>query len=235
MLKKLLNYQTLLSYSSGIASTENSLKSSFFTVFIYVLFLFTLSLILDAGGLVFCPIFFTLHAVYYTINSQNKLFEIVPVPKLYSIINIYLFVLVKNLCFTVGITLGLILTGLSPQSTDVLDMISLANNWKAVLVTSCISTIIASVLLPIFFIRLNPLRKALTISIVTLVTIALLLFENALPVSTEFGTLHFLESIATMPHYNEFLLLLVCVCVVIIPISMLISYRLYKGKRCLVC
>ena len=235
MLKKLLNCQTLLSYSPGIAGTKNSLKSDLFIVFIYVLFLFSLSLILGAGGLVFCPMFFTLYAVYNIVNSQNKLFEIVPVSKLYSLINIYLFVFVKNLCFTAGIALALILMGLSAQSTSALDMISLVNNWKAVLVIGCISTIIMCILLPVLFIRLNFLRKILTASAVAFSILALLLFENILHVATEFGTMHFLKSITITPHYNEILLISVCVCVVIIPISILISYRLYKGKRCLLC
>jgi hypothetical protein len=46
---------------------------------------------------------------------------------------------------------------------------------------------------------------------------------------------HFWKSISIMPHYSQFLLILVCVCVIILPISMLISYKLYKGKRCLTC
>ena len=42
--------------------------------------------------MIFYPIVFTLYVVYSIINSQNRLFEIVPVSKLYSLINIYLYV-----------------------------------------------------------------------------------------------------------------------------------------------
>ncbi|MBZ9636332.1 hypothetical protein [Clostridium sp. FP1] len=240
MLNRFWNYQLLLSGSLGFVNAKKTSKLHFFILFISILFMGIFTGMLDGGGVIFYPIVFTLYADYHIINSQNRLFEIVPVSKLYVLINIYLYVFVMSLFFTGGAIIGLvpfkILTLFTSTFTLVDTIISLlVNNWRAILVAGCISTIIVSILLPIFFIKPNLLRKALTISAVALVTIALLLFRNTLPVITELGEINFLESITIMPHYNEILLILCCVCIVIIPISIFISYKLYKGKRCLVC
>lgn len=236
MLKKFWNYQLLLSGSIGFNNDKNKSKLHFFIVFIFIIFMSILTGMLDGGGVIFYPIVFTLYAVYHIINSQNRLFEIVPVSKLYALINIYLYVFVMSLCFIGGAVVGLLpfkfLTLVTSNFTLINTITNLlVNNWKALLVTSCISTIIVTILVPIFFIRIKILRKTLTISAVSLVTIALLLFRNTLPVVTELGEINFLQSITIMPDYNVVLLILACVCIVIIPISIFISYRLYKGKR----
>lgn len=232
MLKKFWNYQRLLSASVGSVNAKKQSKLNF--VFMFV-FMGIFSAILDGGEVLVYPITIILWMVYAIVNSQNKLFEIVPVSKLYSLINIYLYVFIMNLAITVVSIIGLIPVKILFQSTSVGNISILSDNWEAILITGCIATIIASILLPTFFIRLNFLRKALTISVVSFVTIALVLFKNTLPVVTGIGKINFLERINTMPYYNETLLILVCVCIVIIPISIFISYRLYKGKRCLAC
>ena len=236
MLKKFWNYQLLLSASLSFSTDKKPSKSHSFIIFICILFMGVFTGMLDGGGVLFYPIVFTLYAAYYIINSQNRLFEIVPVSKLYTLINIYLYVFVMSLSLIAGSLISLLpiklLTLLIPTYNLPDTVISLlVHNWKAILVTICISIIIVCILLPIFFIKLNTLRKILTIIVVAFFTIALLLFRNILPVVTEIGQINFIKSITIMPHYNEFLLLLICVCVVIIPISMLISYKLYKGKR----
>lgn len=240
MLKKFWNYQLLLNSSFHWGRPQMSSKKIFFSIFIFSIFMGTFAGMLDGGGAVFYPIAFALWMVHSIVNSQKKIFEIVPVTKLYALINIYLYILVTSLYCIAGAVIGLlpfkILTLFTSTSTLVDTIISLlVNNWKAILVTGCISTIIVSILLPIFFISLNALRKILVISVVVLFIIVLRLFRNTLPVITKLGKIKFLESITIMPHYNEFLLILVCVSVVIIPISIFTSYRLYKGKRCRPC
>lgn len=240
MLKRFWNYQLLLSGSLHWGKPQMSSKKIFLSILIYALFMGIFANIVDGGGIMFYPIIFTLAADYCIINSQNRLFEIVPVSKLYTIINIYLYVFVMSVFCMAGALVGLLPFGIFTLFTSKFILVGmnislLVNNWKAILVTGCISTIIVSVLLPIFFIKLNAVRKTLAISVVALTTAALGLFRNALPVVTELSKISFLESITIMPHYNEFLLMLVCLCVVIMPISISISYRLYKGKRCLVC
>lgn len=232
MLKKFWNYQMLLSHSAGSSNVKKSLTFVFFNIFIYMLIMLTFALIVGEGGLIFYPTVFALYAVYSTINSQNKLFEIVPVSKLYLLINIYLFVFIS---IAFPITILLIFVRFMTQLNFTSGMSTLVTSWKTVLIIGCMPTIVTSILLPIFFITFNFLRKTLTILVVVLIPIVLLLFKNTLPVVTELGTMNFWKSIALMPHYNEFLSILTCVCVLIIPISMLISYRLYKGKRCLIC
>lgn len=231
MLKRLWNYQLLLGGSLKSTNIKKSPKQASFIIFIYMLIVFTLSLILGQGGFIFYPTIFTLYAVYSIVNSSNKLFEIVPVLKLYSLINIYIYVFIS---ITLANTLLLIIGKLLAHLSASMGMNVLINSWKNIFVIESISTIVASILLPIFFIKLNSLRKKLIISVNVIVPIALLLF-NKMPVVTEFDKVHFWKSITIMPNYNQFLLILACVCVIILPVSMLISYKLYKGKRCTTC
>jgi len=235
MLSRFWNYQLLLSGSIGFVNAKNKSKLYFLKIFIFIIFISIFIGNIDGIGVIFFPIAITLCMVYSIVNSQNKLFEIVPVSKLYSLINIYLYVFVTNLAITAGSIIGFMLTRLLTQLTPVLDRSLFADTWKGILITVFISTIMASILVPIFFIKLKTLRKTLTIAVVILITIALMLFGNELPMITMFGKIKFLESITIVPHYNAVLSILACVCVVIIPISIFISYRLYKGKRCLVC
>jgi hypothetical protein len=232
MLKRFWNYQRLLSASIGVTNAKKHLKFDYIIIFIYM---YIFSEMLKGGQTIVYPTTIALWGVYSIVNSQNKLFEIVPVSKIYSLINIYLFVFIINLLTMVGITVAFRALVLLMPSMDLTDINLLAINLRSLLVAACISTIIASILVPIFFIKHNFPRKILTISVVIIVTMALLLFKNILPTQIETGKISFLESIKIMPHYNEFLLILACACVVIIPISMFISYRLYKGKRCLIC
>jgi hypothetical protein len=149
---------------------------------------------------------------------------------LYSLINIYFYVFI--LIYVVNTSL-LIFATLSTQLNSPFGTGIIINNWKTILVIYCIPSIIASISLPLFFIKIKFLRKLLTISVSILIPIVLLLFKNTLPVVTALDKVYFWESITIMPHYNGFILILLCV--LIIPISMLISYKLYKGKRCTIC
>lgn len=231
MLKRFWNYQLLLSGSIGFINAKNKSKLYFLSILIFVIFMGIFIGNIDGTGVIFYPIAITLCMVYSIINSQNKLFEIVPVSKLYSLINIYLYVFVTTLAIYVGSTIGFILARFLTKLTPVLDISLLADTWKGILMTGFISTIMASILVPIFFIKLKSFRKTLIISVVILITIVFMLFINELPMITMFGKIKFLETITIMPHYNEVLLILACVCVLIIPISIFISYKIYKGKR----
>lgn len=242
MLKRFWNYQLLLGYSSlSFNNIKGSSEQPFYITFVYGLlysiffglFVVTLSVTLGPTSiLILYPIVFILFRTYSIINSQKKLFEIVPVSKVYSLINIYLYVFVMSLTITVGSTMLIILLNYVLKFSTTSNIIPFVNNWKAILVSGCIYAIVASILLPIFFIRLNFLKKFLSISAVALITITLILFTR---------TFHVLNEIAEInpniiPQYNETtLLILACASIVIIPISMLISYRLYKGKRCFTC
>jgi hypothetical protein len=230
MLKKFNKYQQLLSCSTKFTSGKKRSKPTFFLTFIYMYILIIFMIILGDGGFVFYPVVSFLFAVYSVITSKNKLFEVIPVSKLYSLVNIYLYVFIS---IYVANTLLFIFVMLNTQLDSPLPMNIFVNDWKSILTMYCITSIIASISLPIFFIKLNSLRKLLTLSGIILIPLVLLLFKNTLPVVTELDKVHFWESITLMPHYNEFILILLCV--VILTISMLISYKLYKGKRCTTC
>ncbi|MGV8983598.1 hypothetical protein [Clostridium sp.] len=230
MLNKFWNYQLLLCGSIGLVNDKKAFKSHFFILFCFILFIGVFTGSIDGIGVIFYPLIITLSMVYSIINSQNRLFEIVPVSKMYSLINIYLYVFITSLAITIGGSAGIILARFLVQLTSTLNVLKI--NWKAVFLIGSISTIMTSILLPIFFIKLNFLRKALTITVAALVTIVLL---YTAPIVTELGIISFLESIKVIPNSNEISLILICVCVVILPISILISLRLYKGKRCLSC
>ncbi|MGH4118689.1 ABC-2 transporter permease [Clostridium sp.] len=230
MLKKFLNYQKLLSYSTKFTSGKKRSKSTLFLTFILMYILIIFMITFGEGGFIFYPTVSTLFAVYSIITAKNKLYEVIPVSKLYLLTNIYLYVFIS---IYVATTLLLIAIMLFTQLNLTLGMNLPTNSWKTILVIYCITSIIASISLPIFFIKLNFLRKLLTILIIVFIPIVLLFFKNTLPVVTELDKVYFWESITIMPNYNEYIL--ACICVVILPISMLISYKLYKGKRCTTC
>jgi len=234
MLKKFLNYQLLLSGSLDWATSQKDSKKVFFSIFILFIFMFSLSAMFDGGGIIFYPIPYILYVTYSIINSQNKLFEIPPVSKMYTLINIYLFVFVTGLGIIIaGALIILFVELLLPISSafnlsNVEGAILLSDSWRAILVTGCMTAIIFNVLLPIFFIRSNFLRKVLIILVTVFATIALLLFKNALFVET--GKMNFVKSINIMPNYYEILLILACVSLVTIPISIIVSYRIYTRR-----
>lgn len=233
MLKKLWNYQKLLSHSIGFANGEKSSKLTFISLY---MFAFILNLMLDRGGILFFGVIISLYSGYHIINSQSRLFESVPVSKLYSFINIYSYGYVTSfLClvaFLVILPFEILVVYAMDLNLDEAYIIPFFNNWRAILLTGLLSIIIVSILLPIFFIRINALRKTLTISVITLATIGIIYFKSTLPVIDKIGKVDFLKSLKIMDNYNDILLILVFICVVTIPISILISYRFYKGKRC---
>jgi len=242
MLKRFRSYQLLLGCSSlNFNNIKGSSEQPFSVTFIYALlysvicglFVLTLSVTLGpTSSFILYPMVLILFMAYSIINSQNKLFEIVPVAKVYTLINIYLYVFVMSLAMTVGSTISLLLLNFFLKFSTTFNIITFVNNWKFILVSSCTYAIVASILLPIFFIKSNSLRKFLTISAVALITITLIWFTR---------TFHVLKEIAEIdPNINfqynvTTLLILACASIVIIPISMLISYRLYQGKRCSTC
>jgi hypothetical protein len=201
------------------------------------MFAFILNSILDGGGIIFFSVILSLYWGYCIINSENRFFQNVPVSKLYSFVNIYANVYLINFFM---ITLFLIfLLPLEMFFINIMDLeitevyiTPFFNNWRVIGLTASIAIIILSILLPIFFIRNNVIRKTLTILVVILSTTGIILFKYRLPVVDKIGKINFLGSIKIMNNYNEILLILVCICVVAIPISIGTSYRFYKGKRC---
>ena len=234
MLKKFWNYQRLLNFSEGF---DNVNKSSKIVYVITYMFAFIVNGILDGGGIIFFGVIMSLYAGYNIINSQSRFFETVPVSKLYSFVNIY-----SNVYLISFFTFALILIVLLPLEIFAVNAMELKlteayimpffNNWRAILLTGSLSILIVSILLPIFFIRINALRKTLTALVVTVATIGITFFKYTLPVIDKTGEIDFLDSLKIMNDYNNILLILVCIGVVAVPISILISYRLYKGKRC---
>jgi len=233
MLKKFWSYQKLLQHSGGFA---NEKKSSKLIVISLYFFAFILNFILDRGGILFFGVIISLYSGYHIINSQSRLFESVPVSKLYSFINIYSYGYVTSflglVTFIVVLPFEMLVVYATDLNLDETYVIQFFYNWRAILLTGSIAIIIVSILLPIFFVRINALRKTLTISVITLATIGIISFKNTLPVIDRIGEVNFLESLKIINYYNNILLILVCICVVAVPISILISYRLYKGKRC---
>lgn len=233
MLKKFWNYQRLLNFSGGF---DNVKKPSKLLFVITIIFAFILNGILNGGGVIFFATIMSLYIGYSIINAESRLFESVPVSKIYSFINLYsysylmgLFIIALGLIFQLPLEIFSVYNlycGL--DETYILKFI---NNWRAILLTGSISIIIVSILLPIFFIRINSLRKILAISVVSLATMGIISFKNTLPIIDKIGEINFLESIKIMNNYNDILLILGCICVVSIPISILISYKIYRGKR----
>ena len=232
MFKRMCNYQNLLMNSIYVGTLQKIQKQTFFGMIAGVLisnFVFTLT---DGSGMRFFPFVISLYFIYLIITSGNKLYEIVPVSKKYTLINIYLFVLTAIICVSVVIMIVQPLMFLLISAFgDNIGLFESANEWKLILIMECITIIIAEILLPLFFIRMKMLRLTL-IAIVVAAVVFLRLFLNSLTVESLSGKINLIESIKIMPNFNVVFMIFLTISVIMIPTSMLISYRIYRGKRC---
>ena len=96
----------------------------------------------------------------------------------------------------------------------------------------CIMVIIANIIIPLFFIRLKQLRIILLIFLIVFATIIFFSITTSLAVTPDSININLFQGIKTIPISGSISMLLMITSVVIIPLSMLISYRIYRGKRC---
>ena len=235
MLKTLWDYQKLLMNALGFRIIKSQRNSAFLRLFIPIAIseiLFTLT----DRTVIFFPTTIALYLIYFIITSENRFFEIVPVSKKYTIFNIYLLVLLISISITAALLVLYLLLSLFENfgfNTDTYIAIHTSIiDYKISFQIVCIMVIIANIIIPLFFIRLKQLRIILLIFLIVFATIIFFSITTSLAVTPDSININLFQGIKTIPISGSISMLLMITSVVIIPLSMLISYRIYRGKRC---
>lgn len=237
MFNKFWNFQKILSASSQF---DKSKKIGSLDILYYIIFfsmLGTFSLIFNGFTTIIYFIGISLALTYRTINSDNKIYESIPVSRGYTYMNIVLIPYIVMLSCCLLMTISVVLINYIIKSWMDISLFNLIIgsiispllfNWMGILLVVCISILIINILMPIFFINRGTLRKILIKSILGIMTIVIVITEKILPIYSGKGEIGLLNGIFT--NYNDSLLILFSVCVIIIPISNYLSYKLYVGR-----
>lgn len=228
-MNKTINYQKLLGASFTLGETYDDSKHP---IIKYVLALFIISLIISprgqAGQFIFIILGYCLITIYYIVNSSRKLYEIPPVSKLYTLLNIYLFTLITIFSFSFILMIGYLATYFS------FDSIKLLNNFiscfKGIILSLFLFLIISSVYIPTFFIKPLGIRRLLILFETIIFKILLLIANNKLD---NYNVQPFIKKIGDLSSYSRILTITLFMSIVIAPISIFISYKLYRKKEIL--
>jgi len=229
-MNKLINFQKLLAGSLKLGETYDDPNHPFVKLLlVYFLILLIVSIEGQAGQFIFIILSYCLVNIYYIVNSSNKLYEIPPVSRPYTVLNIYLFALVTIISFCIIVLLGYLITEVSFSKFYIL--YNFMSYLKGIVLSLFLFLIISSVYIPTFFIKPLSIRRMLILLETIFFKILLLVSNNSLGNSNGKS---FLERISVLRDYNRVLFIAVIIFIVITPISMLISYRLY-GKKEILC
>lgn len=228
-MNKIINYQKLLGASFTLGETYDDSKHPIIK-FLLVLFIILLIVSIEgqAGQFIFIILGYCLINIYYIINSSNKLFEVPPVSKVYTLLNIYLFTLITILSFSFILLMGYLITNFS------FDSIKLLNNFiscfKGIILSLFLFLIISSVYIPAFFIKPLGIRRLLILFETIIFKILLLAVNNKLD---NYNVQPFLKRIGDLSSYSRILMIIMLTFIIITPISIFISYKLYRKKEIL--
>lgn len=228
-MNKIINYQKLLGASFTLGETYDDSKHP---IIKYVLVLFIISLIISPGGqpgqFIFIILGYCLITIYYIVNSSRKLYEIPPVSRFYTLLNIYLFTLITIFSFSFILLIGYLTTYFS------FDSIKLLNNFisyfKGIILSLFLFLIISSVYIPTFFIKSLGIRRLLILFQTILLKILLLIANNKF---ASYNVHPFLKRIGDLSSYSRILMIIMLTFIIITPISIFISYKLYRKKEIL--
>ena len=225
MMEKLLNYQKLLSNSLKPGQTYGDSSHQFVKLLLINFFIIFAASIKGIVQYVFILLGFSLVYVYYIINSPNKLYEIPPVSKQYTIVNIYLYVLIViTLSYIFGFAANMITLLSIGEKYLFIDFIT---SWKDVILSLLSSILVGCIYIPVFFIKPLFIRRILILLETILFKLFLIELNNNLGNS---NGMSFLKRISLLGNYNMVLITLMLLFIIIAPISIAISYRLYRGK-----
>jgi hypothetical protein len=228
MMNKFLNYQKLLARSLKPGETYDDSNHPFTKFSLVIFFIYLIVSIKGTGQFIFIILGYCLVYIYYIINSSNKLYEIPPVSKLYTVVNIYLyFLLTIIICYILGFGVNIITLLSFGEKYLFLDFIT---SWKGVILSLLLSIFISCIYIPAFFIKPLAIRRVLILLETIFFKILLIALNNSIGNSNEMS---FLKRISTLGNYNIILIILMLFLIIIAPVSIAISYRLYRRKEIL--
>lgn len=238
MMNRFWSYQKLLLLSCNFQSKGSKANISalkFGLVFGGVGFL---SAMLGYGNTTYLLLVCGLLLVNYIIKSEDKLFEIPPVSKLYFTVNVYLFTFMVML-FLAMVFLGVfsifeLITYTVPKLdfgiTEIL--LGLIKGWKIVVILALVYVVIISIFIPTFFIKRKIIRRTIEILEYMVVYITLVAYKKNLPVVIEENRINLIKTLNAMTNADGMIVSLILISAIVLTISIWISYRLYVGKRC---
>ena len=248
ILKKIIAYQRILLNSSPPLNMtpQNPLISFFYTAAIFVMifmnfYIFTGTIVYANTTLVVVLPVVSIWMINRILYGDHKLFDILPVCRKYTLLNIYLLaILISSMgylifCFGIIVLIWLLIGFLSvispqnitsppPSTTLIID------TTKGDILILCIFLILIFGGVAITFIKSKKLRFLSFTGFITIVYCLLFFIKNILPISPTTGKVEFLESFSIMPSGNIILLCVAIVTVIICIISVFFGYKLYVGK-----
>lgn len=148
--------------------------------------------------------------------------------RFYTLLNIYLFTLITIFSFSFILLIGYLTTYFS------FDSIKLLNNFisyfKGIILSLFLFLIISSVYIPTFFIKSLGIRRLLILFQTILLKILLLIANNKF---ASYNVHPFLKRIGDLSSYSRILMIIMLTFIIITPISIFISYKLYRKKEIL--
>lgn len=247
MIKEIIAYQRLLFNTALMNSSEN--KNQFVSInFIFILFvMFFMNGVIFNGNTpspvsIFCIILPTLcvwqiNIIYY---NKERLFELVPVSRSFTVINTFLFAFVIGLIVYiiqviigfafVGTIFGLLYLfaseGLDESPPEVVNQV--IDTAKADILVFNIMIIILFVGTAIVFIK-NKKTRTICYSVSAIVGYGLLyILKFNMPVSPNTGNVEFLESFAIMPQANIILIITTIVGILLCVFSVVFGNKMYR-------
>ncbi|MFA9398431.1 MAG: hypothetical protein ACERKV_09225 [Clostridiaceae bacterium] len=238
MIKKFWSYQLILSGSFRAWKTNDDSSHPNLKATIILCFVLIVTSIGDNGMyVIFMALVYPLFILYYIINSPQKLYDVPPVSKLYHSINIYLFPVLVSIGILIPVQGIILIFNIIKHFVPKLDFIKIDllvtfGNIKFVVVIALLFIIIACIFIPSFFVKHLAIRRTYIAFEIVFVKIALSLFSKRFVYNDGSS---FLGKINLTTNYSEMLMILIACCIVMAPSSIMLSYRIYRGKERNLC
>ena len=241
MLKKLIDYQRLLFSSTPSPNNNKAISAEFIFLIVasvMTLNLFDNNLFTTYIGLAIWMVVFSIWTINKNVNGDQRLFEMVPVSRPFTVFNIYLatvsIVTISFIAISLfGAAIALIFAGFlyinSPQSflTEIVraDQLTVQGN----VFMSFLLVIILFVGTTITFIRSGRYRNGAYVAFFLIGYGLLSALKSVMPPSPT-GSVVFLESLSIMPEVNQLLQGVGIATLFIVPLSVFVGYKLYLAR-----
>ncbi|SHH66344.1 hypothetical protein [Clostridium grantii] len=228
MLNRFWDFQKLL---VNLADFDGERKSGLLKSFFTGMSAFFLSAILGYGPVTFLPLMVGLLMIRHIVHAESELLDTLPVAKIYTIVNMYLFMI---LAILFGHFIFMIIFPIL-DIPNLKVIVSLIYGWKVALLLFLTCIVIMSIFIPIFFIKKKIIRWPLCfISYLGILIYLVSYKQRTFPIllETRYGYIDYMKILVDMNNLNNILFYLLALAVIGLPVSIGISYRLYRGKRC---
>jgi hypothetical protein len=244
MFKRLIAYQKLMLNSTPPFQPTQNLAKGLVGSIATVASIWLLVFIMGGDIMIAMLPFISVWMVYRIINSDRKLYELVPVTPLYTVINAYLLsfmILVLTYVFMIVLSFGIItmimgtilLAGgtIEQGAPEGLSHVTGGGDIKSFLFMLMIFLIILFIGTTISFIKNKKLR------ITSLFTVGAMLYgflyavKISLPIAPGRSKVDFIESFNIAPHGASILMGLGIFTLITIPLSVVIGYKIYSSKE----